>query len=76
MLEISVDQALQFELDRLPESKKSEVLEFVRSIDKRDEVGVPGKSYFPLDDQISSEDLEIMSKTIEEGCENIDPDGW
>ena len=38
--------------------------------------GVKGSSLFEFGGTIDREDLDRMSKAIEEGCEQVDPDGW
>ncbi len=38
--------------------------------------GVPGKKLLRFAGTMSHEDAETITKAIEEGCENIDEEGW
>jgi len=59
--------------------QQQEVLGFIRSINSstaKPSKGTPGKDLLKFVGSISSEDLELMQTAIEEGCGQVDPDGW
>jgi len=63
-------------LENLPEEMQKKVLKFVNSLKKTRQKGVPGTSLTKFAGCISAEDLAIMKKEIESGCERIDGDEW
>ena len=63
-------------LENLPEEMQKKVLKFVNSLQKTGQKGVPGTSLTKFAGCISAEDLAIMKKEIESGCERIDGDEW
>lgn len=64
------------QLERLPEEMQQKVLKYVRRLQKTGLKGVPGSSITKFAGSISAEDLELMKKEIESGCERIDGDEW
>ena len=75
MISATIEQELHKELDQLPADKQQKVLEYARSLSGRPR-GVPGKELLRFAGAISPEDLAEMSRAIEEGCEQVEPDGW
>ncbi|EKD81098.1 MAG: hypothetical protein ACD_39C01981G0005 [uncultured bacterium] len=64
------------QLEQLPEEMQKKVLKYVKSLQKSGLNGVSGSQLAKFAGCISSEDLEIMKKEIESGCERIDSDEW
>jgi hypothetical protein len=62
----------------LTEEQRLKVLEFVRQLNNQPPQGESGEDLIRrvADIHIPSEDLEEMKRAIEEGCEQIDYDGW
>jgi len=52
------------------------VLEFARALTLSTPRGVPGRQLMKHAGTISVEDAEEMLVAIEEGCEQVDTDGW
>lgn len=72
------DRSLQKEildhLKNLPIEKQRRVLDFARTLAKP--TGKEGKDFLHFAGAINAEDLEIMSHTIQQGCEQINIDEW
>ena len=64
------------QLEHLPEEMQKKVLKYVKSLQKTELKGVPGSSITKFAGCISAEDLVIMKKEIESGCERIDGAEW
>ena len=64
------------QLETLPENLQRQVLEFVQALQVLAQHGVPGKQLLQFAGSIPPEDLELMRRTIEEGCERVDPNEW
>ncbi len=64
------------QLEQLPEDMQKKVLKFVKSLQKSGLRGVSGIQMAKFAGCISREDLEMMKKEIESGCERIDSDEW
>ena len=62
------------EIRKLPDQAQRRVLEFVNSLTNRS--GEPGANLIASVGMISAQDLEEMKKAIEEGCEQVDSNGW
>ena len=63
------------ELDNMSEAELQRALSSVRSV-KRPE-GISGEEFIKrVSGLFSPEDADEMIKAIEEGCENIDEEGW
>ena len=60
-------------IKKLDNSSKGKVLNFVNSLLTPKE---KHSKLMQLAGSISEEDADLMSKAIEDGCENIDLDGW
>ncbi|WP_374688575.1 hypothetical protein [Promineifilum sp.] len=70
-----VDKVVE-ELRTLPPDMQWRVLEFARALTLSTPHGVPGRQLMKHAGTISVEDGEEMLIAIEEGCEQIDTDGW
>lgn len=72
----SVINEISQQLARLTPNQQQDVLSFVRSLNEQSEVGTRGKELLKFAGSISHEDLELMKAAIEQGCGQVDPDGW
>jgi hypothetical protein len=73
MTTASIKDNLIAQIDKLPYDLQLRVLDFVKSLVPK---GVEGKSLLRFKGTISSDDLQLMSKTIEEGCEKVNSSEW
>ncbi len=64
------------QLENLPEEMQKKVLKYLKNLQKDNPKGVAGEKLIKFAGCISNDDLEIMKKEIESGCERIDSDGW
>lgn len=64
------------QLERLPDDKQKQVLEFARTLDTTPLLGVPGKDLIRFAGFIPIEDLLLMEQAIEEGCEQVNLNDW
>jgi hypothetical protein len=69
----SVKKDLFARIENLHPDIQRQLLELVKNIAPK---GVEGKSLLKYKGTISPEDLEIMSKVIEENCEKVDTGEW
>ena len=61
------------QLDKLPHDLQLRVLDFIKALIPK---GVEGKSLLRFEGTISTDDLQLMSKVIENGCEKVDIGEW
>ena len=64
------------QLETLPENLQEQVLAFVEGLQAAAQRGVPGKHLLPFAGAIPLDDLELMRQVIEDGCEQVDLNGW
>jgi hypothetical protein len=64
------------QLETLPEDLQRQVLDFVQALQHSAQQGVSGKQLLQFAGTIPPDDLELMRKTIENGCERVDADEW
>jgi hypothetical protein len=69
----SIKNNLLSQIDKLPYELRLRVLDFVKALIPK---GVEGKSLLRFEGAISADDLQLMSKAIEESCERIDLNEW
>lgn len=62
------------QIDRLKEPQKQQVLDFARRLVTPE--GTPGQDLLRFAGTIDRADLEEMSRAIQEGCEQVDPNAW
>ncbi len=72
----SVKEAILDEVNKLSEAEQEQVLAFARELSTPAPRGEPGGNLLKLVGCIPSEDLREMEQAIEEGCEQVDPNGW
>ena len=76
MKDTSVKKEILDEIHKLGKGQQAEVLEFVRSLAKSEQEGVPGKTLLRFAGTIDREDLAKMTEAIQSDCESIDPNEW
>jgi hypothetical protein len=69
----SIKDNLIDQIDKLPHDLQLRVLDFVKALTPK---GVEGKSLLRFEGSIRADDLQLMSKAIEEGCEKVDISEW
>ena len=69
----SVKDNLITQIDKLPHDLQVRVLDIIKALTSK---GVEGKSLLRFEGSISEDDLQLMSKAIEEGCEKVDINEW
>jgi hypothetical protein len=72
----SIKQEIIDQLDKLPIELQKRVLDFTHTLVRSIPRGTPGKDIIRFAGMIDEEDLNIMEKAIEEGCERIDESEW
>lgn len=73
MTNTAIKENIIAQLDKLPYILQLRVLDFAKAIIPK---GVDGKSLLRFEGAISPDDLKLMSKAIEEGCEKVDINEW
>lgn len=73
MTTASIKDNLLAQLDKLPYDLQLRVLDFVKALIPK---GVVGKTLLRFEGAIPADDLQLMSKAIEEGCEKVDISEW
>lgn len=72
-MDASIKNDLINQVESLSTDHQLRVLDFAKSLDPK---GVEGKSLLRFEGLIPADDLETMSKAIEEGCEKVDIGEW
>lgn len=72
----TVKDNLISQIDKLPYDLQIRVLDFVQALLISAPRGVKGKSLLRFEGAISKDDLQLMSKAIEEECEKVDINEW
>lgn len=70
-----VDKVVE-QLKILPQELQWRVLEFTRALSLSTPHGIPGQNLLQFAVGISQDDLKLMREAIEQGCENVDTNGW
>jgi len=78
MVDAQVQTELLKQLDQLPIAQQQQVLEYARTLAAQppEPRGIPFHELLKFAGTISPEDCKAMTEAIEEGCEQVDPDGW
>ena len=71
-----IAEELQEQLDQLAPDQQRQVLDFARALATTRPRGRSGQALIRFAGTISREDLALMSRAIEEGCEQVNPDEW
>ena len=61
------------QIDKLPHDLQVRLFDIIKALTSK---GVEGKSLLRFEGFIPSNDLQLMSKTIEENCEKVDNSEW
>lgn len=69
----SIKDNLIAQIDKLPHDLQLRVLDYAKTLIPK---GVEGKSLLRFENAIATDDLQLMSKAIEEGCEKVDISEW
>lgn len=75
MSDIELKEELKREVDTLSPVQLQKLLQFARKV-KEPLRGTPGHTLERFIGSIPSEDLKVMMEAIEEGCGQIDKEGW
>jgi hypothetical protein len=75
-MNISVIDEVVGQLKSMPYSLQWQVLEFTKSLMQAEVRGTSGKQLVRLAGSISTDDIELMAKAIEQGCEQVDVHEW
>ncbi len=76
MAMIDVKEEIIEQLEVLPYEWQCRVLDFTRRLAEGVQVGVPGRHLLRFAGAVQADDLQIMKRAIEDGCERIDIDEW
>ena len=63
-------------LEKLPSDQQRQVLNFARALEMTRPRGVKGNSLLTFGGKIQADDLQVMARSIEEGCEKVDVNDW
>ncbi len=64
------------QIEKLTPLQQKQVLDFAMELSGELAKRYPGKNLLQFAGTISPEDIEIMKRTIEEGCEQVDESEW
>ncbi len=76
MVNSTLERELHEQLERLPEPKQREVVEYARVLAAEKPKGISGKEFLALTGTIEPDDIALMKQAIEEECERVDLDEW
>ncbi len=62
------------QVDRLDDTQRQQVLDFARRLTAPE--GTPGRDLLRFAGAVDPADLEVMSKAIQQACEQVDPNAW
>ena len=75
MIDTTVQTELMKQVEQLPLAQQRQVLDFARTLANAS-TGEPPKDFLDLFGTLPSEDAKEMMEAIEEGCEQVNPNGW
>jgi len=73
MTNAAIKDSLIAQLDKLPYDLQLRILDFAKTLAP---TGVTGESLLRFEGGIPDEDLHLMTKAIDEGCEQVDIGEW
>jgi hypothetical protein len=73
MTNVAIKDNLIAQLDKLPYDLQLRVLDFATTLLPK---GISGKNLLRFEGAIPIDDLHLMSKAIEDGCERVDIGEW
>ncbi len=72
----AIEKELREQLDQLPASQQRRVLDFARALAAKQPQAASGRALRRFAGTIAKEDLALIAQTIDEGCEQVNPDEW
>ncbi len=76
MLNTSVKKDIINQIGRLDYEHQRHVLDFARALAVTGPKGVSGKQLLSFAGSIPAENLKVIKKVIEDGCEKVDLNEW
>lgn len=76
MVSAAIKEEIERQLDRLPVEMQRRVLDFAEALALSQPRGVPGRDLLAQAGGMSREDADEMLTVIEQGCEQVDVNGW
>jgi len=70
-----IDEIIE-QMKALPHELQCRVLEFTRALRPSTPRGVPGRQLLRFAGTITPNDAHLMREAIEQGCEQVDANGW
>jgi hypothetical protein len=71
----SLEKELQEQLDRLEPGEQQRVVNFARSLATKC-TGVPGAKLIRFGGLIAQDELTLIQRAVEAGCEQVNSDDW
>ena len=76
MMNPALEKELRTYLDRLEAAQQQRVLDFARALASKKVPSVSGKALVRFAGVIEPDDLAIIGKAVEGGCEQVHSDEW
>ena len=76
MVNPAIEKEIHEQLNHLALDQQRQVLEFARALTVSKVRGIPGSALLRFAGVINTEDLDIISRTIEEDCEKVSLNEW
>lgn len=76
MVDNSLRDELLKEVDQLPPALQRRVLDYARAMADSTPQGTPGTELLQFAGIMSPAEADEFLRVIEEGCEQVDPNGW
>lgn len=76
MATLAIKNELIYQVNRLPVDMQFQVLQFARALEISSHAQNTGKSLLSFAACIPQNDLDAMTKAIQEGCEKVDANEW
>jgi hypothetical protein len=76
VVNFALERELHDYLAALAPAQQRQVLEYARALGEAPRRGVPGQALTRFAGVMAPEDAAAMAQVVEEGCEQIDPNGW
>jgi len=75
-MDASIIEKVVAQLKAMPHELQWRVLEFARALALSTPRGTPGRHLLRFAGAIPYEDVQAMHRAIEQGCEQVDRNGW
>jgi hypothetical protein len=76
MMDPTLQKELQEQLSRLEPGQQQRVVDFARSLATKGMRGVPGKTLIRFGGVIDRDELTLIERAVEAGCEQVNQDEW